>query len=173
MDLTWCVIALFICMSHDHWSWTSFHIFGHLGFLFCELPVDILNPFFFFFNWRSFLWFVHTVNLLLPDPKQTQIMALLCSGLLAALSRTHTAYNLLSGPGWPVGWKPSSAWDTQLHLLQPYPPHTWTPAQETPLALSQASCTHRTLRREHLPRISTFHLNATFSVIVTLAPQFS
>lgn len=32
-------------LSHDQWGWTSFHIFGHLGFLFCELPVDIFNPF--------------------------------------------------------------------------------------------------------------------------------
>lgn len=74
-------------------------------------------------------------------------MVLLCRGLKTKLSPGHSA-----PPSPPA-----------------LPSAPWTPVQRTQLTLSQAYCTHHALGLECLPPISTFPLNATFSVTVLIS----
>ena len=159
-----------------HQSGTSFCMFINSTLLFCELPVDTLNPFFksdYLCFFRLSILSTYFCQIL---PKQTQFMALLCSKLPVALSRICTTLEYATGPCsvalirlWAENQiqtrtLSSSSSRLDLRTLNSNP-------KDTQLAQSQASSTHHAPSLECLPPISTFHLNATFSAILLLSSQ--
>lgn len=117
-------------LSHDQWGWTSFHIFGHLGFLFCELSVHILDPF-----WRQFQptsarsqsklrsWHFSVLGLAGLSLEHAQLVTLLLA--LVCLWAENQAL--------PINLSSTFSYLT-FHC---FPLHTWIPAQQSHLAVSR------------------------------------
>ena len=65
VSVTWYLIGFYLHFPNNLRYWASFHVFvGHLHFLFGEMSIQILCPFFIFIFWNGFLYILDKSPLL-------------------------------------------------------------------------------------------------------------